>query len=306
MERSKKRLLIQGATCVILLCLVWGMYYLVNRKIVTDKQQKICLFDDDFSWIYQVDNAEQKGKKLVLEGFAFEAGVTSEDEKFEIVLHNLDSGENIFSQMEYVDRQDVNDYFFCKYDYSKSGFIATFESKNLSLKNQKYEVLLRVLGEERAYRTGTFISNEKIVFFSPLEFMPPDVVGTDLEEIVNSGVLRIYRPDYGMYVYQYNGDLYWIADPRYDFNDDGEAYIQWHLETSQVEKLPQYRLENQWYFDNLGFYFSEEELKEWNTGKYRVARMELPMEYSITRMNTGCHEEGWIWKEDFRPFYDLQ
>lgn len=298
-----KKTKIQLFIFVGLMCVVLGGYYFTHNKIMTDKKRELC--EDDFSWVYQVDCIEKKDNNIVLNGFAFQLGLDSKNQMYEIILCNLNSGDYIFSKMEYVERQDVNQYFLCEYDYSKSGFIAIFKNKMLDLQNQQYEILVRILGKEKTYQTGIFIADGKIVFTNPLEFQPLDVAGTDLEEIVKNGILRVYRSDCGMYVYQYKGALYWIAEPKYEFNEEKETYVQWHLETSQIENLPQYRLENEWYFDNLGFSFSENELKEWNTGKYRVAKKELPTEYSITKMNIGRYEETWIWNEEFRPYYEF-
>ena len=292
-----KKITIQMLICVGLMCVILGGYFLT-------KTLTIQLKEDDLSWVYQVDCIEQKGGEVVLQGFAFQIGLDSSNGNYEIMLHDLNSSENIFSEMKYVERQDVNQYFLCEYDYLKSGFIATF--KNLDLQYQEYEVLVRILGKMKAYQTGIFIADGEIVFANPSEFEPLDVAGTDLEEIVKDGILRVYRSDYGMYVYQYKGALYWIAESEYEFDETKETYVQWHLETSQIENLPQYRLENQWYFDNLGFYFSENELKGWNTGEYRVAKKELPTKYSITGMNTGRYKEKkWIWQESFRPYYEF-
>lgn len=140
------------------------------------------------------------------------------------------------------------------------------------------------------------------MYANPSEYQALEVEGTDLEEIVNQGVLRVYRPDYGMYVYQYKNTLYWIAEPDYGFVDS-DTYVQYQLNTTQIERLPKIRLENEWYWDNIGFWFSEYEMKEMNTGKYRVAKKEIPREYSIRGIWTGNNIDGWIWREDFLPYY---
>ena len=126
-----------------------------------------------------------------------------------------------------------------------------------------------------------------------------------MEEIVNKGYLRVYRPDRACYVYQYKGSLYWIADKEFAFEEDGTTYIQYHLWTTQIDKLPQKRLKNKWYWDNIGGNFEDYEIRD-NFGKYRVMRREIPLQYSITSIETGYYVDGeWKWKGFFRPIYYL-
>lgn len=295
MKRLSRRNMIRLLVSTCLVILIWGGYFLAVHYVVKVKP-------DDFSWVYQVDSVEEREEEVVLSGFAFQLGKNSGDKRYEIVLQDIESGKNHFPKMEYSERKDVNDYFLCEYDYLHSGYQAVFQRKRLDLQNKDYEVLLREHGKLMAYQTGVYLSKGELMYTNPKEYVPLEVAGTDLEEIVENGVLRVYRPDYGMYVYQYEGELYWIAEPEYGF-EEGDTYIQWHLNTSQIENLPKVRLENKWYFDNLGFMFSTMEMLENNTGKYRVTKKVLPKEYSIVSMNTGRHKNGWIWQSYFRPYY---
>jgi len=298
MENWKKTI-IQGAICVGLLCVIWGGYFFI-RIYYTDRILDIK--EDDFSWVYQVDSVKTEGKEFVLQGFAFELKKNSEDGAFEIVLQEVESGKRYFLEMEYMERKDVNDYFLCEYDYLYSGFVASIKKNKLDLENENYEVLLRDAGERKTYRTGTYISKGSLMYTDPLEYRPLDVEGTDLEEIVKNGILRVYRPDFGMYVYQYERELYWIAEEGYDFVE-GDTYVQYQLETTQVDKLPEIRLKNHWYTDNIGFMFRSNELLDIDTGKYRVTKEAIPEEYSITTIWTGNYREKWLWRQGYRLYY---
>lgn len=304
---EKKRYILHTVICVVLLCVIWGGYFLVNHKILIDKHQQITLYNDDFSWVYQVDSVETNGKGIALSGFAFELNKDATQQAFEIVLHDIESGENYFPEMEYMERNDVNKYFECEYDYLCSGFKATIKSKKLDVENNSYEVLLRIAESEKAYQTGTYISKGEVVYVNPLEFEKLDVAGTDLEEVVEEGVLRVYRPDYGMYVYQYEDEFYWIADDRYSFEDDKTTYVQYHLWTSQIEKLPQHRLSNSLLWDNRGFDFEKCELVLRTGSHYRVAKSKIPNEYSLIKIQTGYYAgETWEWLQIFRPLYAFE
>ena len=277
------------------------IYSLFMKQIEKRFEVKV----DDFSWVYQIDSIENIDNSIVLTGFAFQLEQDAQEEMFELILCDIETGKGYYPKMEYSDREDVNEYFLCEYDYTKSGFTATLSSKKLDMENGVYEVLLRPVGERNAYGLGTYYANGEMYFTNPNEFEPLDVVGTDLEKIVDKGVLRVYRPDYGMYVYQYEGELYWIAEEWYEFNENKDTYVQFQMNTTQIQNLPQNRLENGWYWSNIGFMFSANELIEWNTGKYRVTKCAVPTEYSVTKIYTGNYMDEWIWRNDFRPWYEF-
>lgn len=288
--------------CVGLVCLIWGGYFLA-KHYGTDRILDVR--EDDFSWVYQVDSAETEDGEFVLRGFAFELDKDATEGAFEIVLQDIESGKRYFPKMRYMERADVNKYFLCEYDYLQTGFEAAIKAKKLDLDEKSYEVLLRRADERQTYQTGTYISKGSLMYANPSEFEPLDVEGTDLEMVVKDGVLRVYRPDYGMYVYQYDGELYWIADSMYDFVD-GDAIMQYQLDTTQINRLPSDRQNNNWTWDNISFKFSEYELLGGNTGEYRVAKAMIPIEYSVEKIWTGNYKEKWIWQQNFRPYYQFK
>jgi hypothetical protein len=104
----------------------------------------------------------------------------------------------------------------------------------------------------------------------------------------------------GMYVYQYDGKLYWIATKDYTFDESGSTYIRYQLHTSQINKLPSESIQNK--FDNLDFYFEQQEYKEENTVPYRVVIHDIPDDYIITYINTGAYDtvnDVWKWEKCF-------
>lgn len=299
MEKSnvRKRVL-QLLVCIGLVVLIWGGYFFV-KKYKVDRILEVR--EDDFSWVYQVDSIETKEKELILQGFAFELETDAKVGNYEIVLQDIESNKNYFSKMRYSKREDVNRYFLCEYDYSESGFVATIKESKLNIEGNTYEVLLRIKGEREAYQTGVYISNGELVYKNPLEFKAPEVAGTDLEEVVENGVLSVYRPDHGMYVYQCDKEIYFIAEPEYDFVD-GNARLQCQFFTTQSDALPKAKGKKS---SDESFWFKDKEILDWNVGKYRVARHALPTEYSITRIQVGKWENeiGWVWREQVCPNY---
>ena len=220
---------------------------------------------------FQADEARLEENRLILTGFAF--CNTRELSDFGLVLKSTKTGREIKADVSYgLQRSDVAGYFNSERDYSKTGYVVT------------------VPGVQ-----------------SQRGFVPPDVAGTDLEEIVQNGYLRVYRPDYACYVYQYKGYLYWIADKAFHFEENRKTYIQYQLWTTQTEKLPEKRLKNKWYWDNIGGYFEKFEITDTvNCGKYRVCKRKLPTEYSITAIVTGFYKnKKWVWQNYFWPVYEF-
>lgn len=270
-------------------------------------EHRVTVISDDFSWVYQIDCMENREGQLKITGWAFALNKDAGENNFEIVLHSLETEKNIYPKISYEAREDVNEYFLCEYDYTQSGFTAVISQKKL--KDRVYEVLLKTGDGKNAYSTNIYYVDGAMTFVNPEEFTPLDVAGTDLEPIVEQGILRVYRPDYGMYVYQYEGELYWIADESFYFEEDGTTYMEYQLRTTQIEKLPSHRLENKWYFDNIGFYLEQNELLEWNTGNYRVFKAALPTAYAISNIETGYYNYTngeWIWVNYFRVYLEKE
>lgn len=301
---EKKRTVVHWVICMGLVCIVWGGYFLVKHF---GADRILDINDDDFSWVYQVDSVESKNEEFVLRGFAFELKKDTAEGAFEIVLQNVETGKKFFSKMKYTNRDDVNQYFNCEYDYSESGFVSCFKKEQLVIEKNSYEVLLRQKGKQKTYKTGTFIVDGKLVYVNPLYYVPLNVEGTDLETIVSNGRLCVYEPDNHMYVYQYENDLYWIAEEEYDVDVDGENYMEYLAYTTQVQKLPEHRLADNRDYDSIGFVFTDNEIEDFDGGDYRVARKALPTAYSITTLQVGRFIKGiWEWTVEFRPKYDLQ
>jgi len=218
-----------------------------------------------------------------LEGNCFVYGKNASD-NYTIIIRNRNKNQRLATQ-HFVD-EDLNSYFGCEYDYSDSGFTAV-------IPNIDGEILVEfpVVGIKE---TGCYLINGKVVRYSDSDIE----AGGYLREIVENGYLLVAQDH--CYVYQYNGELYWIADEDFEFEEDGSTYIQYQLWTTQTENLPESRLENGWEWDNIGFYFEENELEPYD--KYRVAKKSLPVEYPITAIVTGYHKNGfWVWQKYFRP-----
>lgn len=297
-QKVKHSFLYQFVFFVLVMLILLICYLVVGNQI---KSKKFDYVQDDFSWVYQIDSVEKIGNKAVFIGWAFKLNEEAAY-NYEIILYNTRTKQAFFPKIEYVERQEVNNYFSCEYDYSNSGFVATIPLSKLSLDSSTFCFLLRPKNEKTAYYTDMFCVNGEMVYTNPKKLVELDVQGTDLEVIVKEGILKAYRSNIGMSIYQYKGDLYWIVPKEYLFENDNQK-IELQLQTTQGFKLPESR--QKYGSDNLGFSFESCEILEWNTGAYRVAKCELPTEYSITEILTGEYTTKWLWSQRFRPYYDF-
>ena len=243
---------------------------------------------------FQAETAENRDGALTLTGVAFR--YNHPEWMGTIVLQSTETGEQTTLATEQTERPEVNKYFLCKTDYTRSGFRASGEADP----EEEYEIMIR-FPLSGLLATGSYITGERIHYVPDKEFREPEAAGTELEEIIRNGTLRVFRPDYHCWVYQKDNCLYWIAEPGFTFEKDGTTLVQYHLWTTQKGQLPEKRLKNNWFWDNIGGYFEQYEL-EGNFGQYRVSCREIPREYSITSILTGYYKnKKWIWSEYFRP-----
>lgn len=289
---------------IVLMVPLLGVYPAILNNIASRRDLKL-LRSDDFSFVFQVDKVLHEDNNFILDAWAFKLNEVSTKGAMELWLYDLEKERIIYPRKtEFTERLDVNEYFFCEYNYTDCGIVACFNEKKLDLESKDYEVYVFDVKRKKLYQTGTYICDGELMYCLPEKYVELAVSGTDIESIVKDGVLRVYRPDFGIYVYQYDGALYWIAEPYYGFVD-GDSTVQFQMETTQIEKLPEHRLANNYFWSNLGFRFKTMELTELNTGKYRVAKCELPLDYSVTDIWTGNYIDGWIWRQDFRRWYDF-
>lgn len=156
-----------------------------------------------------------------------------------------------------------------------------------------YEVFVKFTGYE-ALSTKVYIDNGRIKYVN--RSVKPDVEGTDLETIVDRGTLKVYEPQFEVFVYQYKDRLYWIIGTDYD------ASIIYHLHTSEPSKLPETRVK--YGFDNKDFRKGgpQEIAETIKCGRYKVYSDTISKEYYVSAIMVGMSsEDGLLWSQYFRP-----
>ena len=317
-RKIEKSLKLQIITCVLLSFLVIGVFFIVYRVIPVKYKYTI---STDINLINQIEDINIKDNEITINGYAFLLNMDSDFTKISILLRNIDNGKEVWADVEQAIRKDVNSYFNNNNNYENSGFYASVREKKLK-SNGCYEIFVKLsynkiikkpsgdIEEEvsKTVSTNKFILNNKLYSYNPYEFEQPDMsVESDLlSEVFTNGRLCFYQKDAGMYVYQYNNKLYWIANENFRFKEDGLTYVQYQLGTSRIDKLPEHR--KQYGVDNIGFFFEEVEYSIENNIPYRVAITDIPNNYPITYILTGIYDTAnneWIWKRYFNLDYNF-
>ncbi len=312
---------------VSIFVLIGFLFIFVNKKIDNNRIAHFSPLAENYdgNYAYQIEKVELNDDEIVIEGWFFELKKSknisrnveegkktalllydiSEKEENELVESNIDC-KGIPLNMEYLIREDVDEYFKCEYDYSHCGFIARIDKSKVDLTNKEYQIVFKP--DEEAgigLKSNAYLIDGKYSNVSREDSFKLDVSGTDLEQIVNQGVCVAACPEYHVSVYQYGWELYWIADENYNFESDGLTYIQFQMNTTQFEKLPQDRIDNGWYWSNIGGNFEDYEItKEINCEKYRVCKRAIPVDYSVVYISTGYYiDDKYDWNRHIRPVY---
>ncbi len=316
---KKKKIIIDLSALIVV---VAGII-IVNLMIITNRRKSYRLDWDSNIYAYQVEEVNTDQNDVIIKGWFFELNKVQNVEReidgktYSVLVSKLDNNENtddgdvrsgkgIIAELQNESRYDVNEYFYCEYDYSNCGFIARIDKSLLDIKSANYQIIIKPDKDSEYGIAAAYIKNGVVQYTNPSDDVYLDVKGTDLEDIVNNGVCVVSCPEYHIFVYQYGWELYWIADEEYAFEDDGNTYIQYHIDTTQFDKLPVDRIANGWYWSNLGADFENNEITgEISCGKYRVCTRSIPKEYSIVRIVTGYYADDWVWKRCFGPDYRL-
>lgn len=226
-------------------------------------------------WAVRLD-AKLQGIKVVL------LPLELEEERAQVLTASLKNDRDLQNYMEYLAVQET----------TGSGFDVTVDKEKL-LQNVCYEIQVYANYEaekEQIVKVSSkqYLYNGQVYPYNPLEFVAPMFTDEHMEKVVEEGYLLGYTMAYGAWVYQYENCLYWILDKSFETNLDENLYMFFHLNTPHTELLPESRRQHG--FDNRDFAFKTNEVEI--EGNYRVAMVEIEVEYPITYISIGQYKNN--------------
>lgn len=323
MRLQRKSWIILNAIATMVILIV---FIIINAGINRWYTRLFTLCPEGSKYCYGIDSLEREGNLIIIQGWFFELGKIQKTQSnpdrdnVELLLGliplekaTVDTKVENTSVMEtkaaQEERNDVNSYFSCEFDYSKCGFTASIDCDDIDLSVTPYRLAIKPDAKEssKAILTNVYITQEGISYTDPRNSLDLETEGTDLDTIVKGGVRLVSRPDHSCYVYQLGDKLYWIVDNDFAFVNDGLTYMQYQMETTQVNTLPTDRLNNDWVWSDMAGYFEEYEItNKIKCGKYRVMMRDIPRDYPVTSVMTGYFDgERWLWQEVFKLNYQM-
>ena len=307
--KNKHNILTVIVTAAVIAVFAVSLFYYYNHSILADAILSEYSAGD---CVYHIDSCVISDHKLEINGFCFftddDLPTESSAPDMNIILAEADDSEEFnpdvklhyYKVRDRIARPEVSEYW--DGDYTYCGFSKSINLTDLDLTNTDYEIVLQPSQwKSSTVRTGLYIADGELL--PARDYVPLDTAGTDLEPIVNEGMLMSYRPDIGMYIYEYGWKLYYIADENYPF--DGEwTFLGCNCSTNHFELLKRENRET-YHFEILGFNLLDNEITdEIDTGgKYRVSVKELPDYFPVAHIDTGYwrSDNGWIWMSRFCP-----
>jgi len=312
LELNEKRKY-QLAVFVVSMCIVLGLYAGVGKIIQTSKSHQYTVIEDN-NLIRYIEGISITKGKLKINGWSFYKNVGSNRVKCQLFLRNVEGEEVVWLDTKQVEREEVNQYFDCEYDYRLAGFEASTKLKALNIDENNYEIFIKltytkssnaIMEEnvvdtvyEKTVSTKRYISGGMLTASYPKTTQDIDCESEVMKEILKNGCQLAYNEDGDMYIFQYQDKLYWIAGEKAYFEDDGSTLIQVSYETTRPDKLPSVRIENNWDWDNVSFVFEQNEIKDKTIYPYRIEVQEIPKQYPVTYLGTGYYRGSQlIWEE---------
>lgn len=293
-KQLKDNIKLQVLFCVVSSAVII-LVFLLLYNIFSNKVFHKYTITEDVSFVNTIEDVSIEDDSITLKGYAFVLDRESKDSTISLFLRNAENGKEVWFDVNQSARADVNSYFNGDSSYEYSGFLASTKAGNLHT-DECYEIILNIDYTNndgnivrKTVSSNKFIVGGKIYDYNPKAFDAPDMnIESDLlREVFTKGKLCFYKKEEGLYVYQYDNKLYYIATNDFVFNESGTT-IYCHLYTSQVNKLPSESIPNK--FEFRDFMFEQYEYREENTAPYRVAIRDISTDYVITNINTGVYD----------------
>lgn len=296
-QKLQRNVRLQFGFCILSVLFLVAVYTVTHTALNEHKQLiMIKKFPQsiDYTLYANFESSPVKGGKTHISGWILKKD--AEIIECKLVLKSDDEIEII--ELQKAGEKEARKYSeYLKIDSLTLGY--DFDIKTKIKENICYEIWIYVTYERKdgvadidekvseKVCMNQFLLNGDIFTYNPLTYICPQLNDSEMEKIVTDGIICGYNDEYGVWIFLYEQELFWIIDTK-KYKPIDDIYMYLHFNTPYIEELP---LERQQYgFDNYDFLFSEQEIDVAGTGRYRIAKMEVNANYEITYMSTGHYD----------------
>ncbi len=292
--------------CVLSVVLIWGIYMVMVKWIRWEVEKEkviVAKVEEDANVLLDVSKVYESNGKLRICGWIMRGASDVTDVK--VILKETGGTEEQVAEAMLTESREMEqyiEYLEVQESYSSGGFEANIKMDKLR-KDSCYEIFLYFCYETekegknggleksevwKKISTGRYIGDGKLYRYNVMEFSAPEFAGEQMKQVVANGIVCAYDNEKKVWLYLYNGSLYWIVDQEINEVYENARKVYLHLYTSELEKLPENRQKNG--FDNQDFFFEKKQVFMDEQTKYAVAKISLEMEYPVTYIRTGLFD----------------
>lgn len=289
-KRISESFKLQGIFLIVSMLVLYVTYIIVLQVLEKDVIIRKDLNAPDEAISY-ISDANISDGYLMLNGWSLRQNMNIESVK--ILFTSVNDGDSIVCETVNENSESLKEYI--KYFEISQGY-SSFSSKIKKMKFDDascYRLDLYIKGtsiesgEVSEYKdtTSQYWYQGELYSYNPLKFSSLNFSDESMQQVIESGYLCSYSAANGAWIYLYEDCLYWILDLNSERNRNEDLYMFFHLYTTKPEQLPEKR--QPYKYDNRDFYFKDYELDLGQEAEYRVAKMNIAVEYPITYIYTG-------------------
>ena len=139
-------------------------------------------------------------------------------------------------------------------------------------------------------KSGYYFYDNQMTRYNFIEFERPQISDEQIASVLENNNLQFYDSDMGCWIYENAGKLYVIVNDIFGLPQDRSRRMKLHFHTTHKDQLPENR--RQYGFDSRDFYFDEKEYVTEGIQGYRIAIVDLPVDYPVSYVEMGMYEPG--------------